>query len=129
MLGFWIIVTHLVGAYLTSSDYIQSRSAGSSTFAAISSVLYMIPFMIFLPGTVLSFIAVIVFRFLVLRFSIVDYIVWAKNLMAPRDQRNDRVMKKGVLEYDNASITQVVAMHAGSLALHTIFIGIVIIML
>lgn len=129
MLGFWIIIAHLAGAYLTSSAYIQSRAAGSTTFAAISAVLYMIPFIIFLPGSVLSFVAVMAFRFIVLRLSLVDYIVWAKNLMAPRDQRVDRVAKAGVLDMESAPVTQVMTIHIASIALHCIFIGIALIVL
>lgn len=129
MLGFWIIITHLVGAYLTSSAYIQSKAAGSTTFAALSAVLYMIPFVLFLPGTILSFIAVLLFRFIVLRLSLVDYIVWAKNLMAPRDQRVDRVIKEGVLDMDSAPVTQVLTIHIASIAIHCIFIGIALIVL
>lgn len=129
MLGFWIIITHLIGAYLTSSAYIQSRAAGSTTFAAISAVLYMIPFIMFLPGSALSFMAVLLFRFIVLRLSLVDYIVWAKNLMAPRDQRVDRVVKAGVLDMESAPVTQVMTIHIASIALHCIFIGIALIVL
>lgn len=129
MLGFWIIVTHLVGAYLTSSEYIQTRAAGSTTFAAISAVLYMIPFVLFLPGTALSFIAVLLFRLIVLRLSLIDYIVWAKNQMAPRDQRADRVVKEGVLDMESVPASRVISLHAASIALHGIFIGIALIVL
>lgn len=129
MLGFWIIVVHLVGAYLVSSEYIQAKAAGSTTFAAISTVLYMVPFVIFLPGSILSFLAVFLFRLAVIRFSLVDYIVWAKNLMAPRDQRTNRVVKDGTVNMRKASPAHVVSLHAGSLALHCIFIGIAIIVL
>ena len=129
MLGFWIIITHLVGAYLTSSAYIQSRAAGSTTFAAISSVLYMVPFVLFLPGSILSFIAVLLFRIIVLRLSLVDYIVWAKNLMAPRDQRVPRMVRDGVLDMESAPVSQVLTVHIASIALHCIFIGIALIVL
>ena len=129
MLGFWIIITHLVGAYLTSSAYIQSKAAGSTTFAAISAVLYMIPFVLFLPGSILSFIAVLLFRIIVLRLSLVDYIVWAKNLMAPRDQRVPRMVRDGVLDMESSPVSQVLTVHIASIALHCIFIGIALIVL
>ena len=129
MLGFWIIITHLIGAYLTTSTYIQSRAAGSTTFAAISAVLYMIPFIIFLPGSALSFIIVMAFRFIVLRLSVIDYMVWAKNLLAPRDQRVARVVKEGVLDIESAPASQVVTLHFASIALHCMFIGIALIVL
>ena len=111
------------------SAYIQARAAGSTTFAALSAVLYMIPFVLFLPGTALSFIAVLIFRFIVLRLSLVDYIVWAKNLLAPRDQRSTRVAKEGVVDMETVPVSQVISLHAASLALHCIFIGIAIILL
>lgn len=129
MLGFWIIITHLVGAYLTSSAYIQSKAAGSTTFAAISAVLYMVPFVLFLPGSILSFIAVLLFRIIVVRLSLVDYIVWAKNLMAPRDQRVPRMVREGVLDMESAPVSQVLTVHIASIALHCIFIGIALIVL
>ena len=129
MLGFWIIVAHLVGAYLTTSEYIQHRAINSTTFAAISVVLYMIPFILFLPGSILSFAAIIIFRLVVVRFSVVDRVIWAKNLLAPKENRVERVVKEGELSLENASISQVVSIHAASLALHAIFIGIAIILL
>lgn len=129
MLGFWIIVTHLVGAYLTSSEYIQTRASGSTTFAAISAVLYMIPFVLFLPGTALSFAAVLIFRLIVLRLSLVDYIVWAKNLLAPKDKRADRVAKEGVVDMESIPVSRVISLHAASIALHCVFIGIALIVL
>ena len=111
------------------SAYIQARAAGSTTFAALSAVLYMIPFVLFLPGTALSFIAVLIFRFIVLRLSLVDYIVWAKNLLAPRDQRVPRLTRDGVLDMESAPVSQVLTVHIASIALHCIFIGIAIIVL
>lgn len=129
MLGFWIIITHLVGASLMPSAYIQARAAGSTTFAALSAVLYMVPFVIFLPGSVMSFIAVLLFRGIVLRLSLVDYIVWAKNLLAPRDQRLSRVVKEGVADMESIPVSQVMSLHIASIALHCTFIGIAIILL
>lgn len=129
MLGFWIIITHLIGASLIPSAYIQGKAPGSTTFAAISAVLYMIPFVIFLPGSIMSFIAVLLFRLVVLRLSIVDYIVWAKNLLAPRDQRSTRVVKEGVADMESIPVTQVISLHIASMALHCTFMGIALILL
>lgn len=38
MLGFWIIMTHLIGASLMPSAYILEKASGSTTFAAISTL-------------------------------------------------------------------------------------------
>lgn len=111
------------------SAYIQSRASGSTAFAALSAVLYMVPFVIFLPGSVMSFIAVLLFRVIVLRLSIVDYIVWAKNLLAPRDQRSARVVKEGVADMESIPVSQVISYHIASIALHCTFMGIALILL
>ena len=129
MLGFWIIITHLIGAYLIPSAYVQAKASGSTTFAALSAVLYMIPFVIFLPGSIISFIAVLLFRGIVLRLSLVDYIVWARDLLAPRDQRSTRVVKEGVADTESIPVSQVMSLHIASIALHCTFIGIAIILL
>lgn len=129
MLGFWIIATHLVGAYLMTSEYITSRASSSSTFAAVAAALYIIPFIVFLPLTPLSILAVMVARFVIIRFSLIDYIVWARNMLAPRDEHTSRVVKEGILRMESANVNQLFSLHAGSMAVHTIIMALAIILL
>lgn len=129
MLGFWIIITHLAGAYLTSSEFIQNKAISSSIFALGSSVLYMIPFIIFLPASPLSLLAVLVFRFLVVRFGLVDYLIWVRNLLAPADQRVHRLVRNKKFNTDSATLNQIVSIHVGSIAVHCIIISLAIILL
>lgn len=129
MLGFWIIITHLIGAYLTTSEYVQTRAAHSTTFAIGMSFLYIIPFLLFLPSSPLSFAAVLIFRFVIVRFSLVDYLIWARNVMAPKDERVERVSKEGRIDMDSASNNQLISLHASSIAVHCLFIALAIIVL
>ena len=129
MLGFWIIITHLAGAYLTTSEFVHNKAATSTIYALIASVLYIIPFLIFLPGTPLSVLVIFIFRFLAVRFSFVDYLVWARNLLAPKDKRIGRIVKNGKVDTSKATTNQVVSIHVASIALHCVVIAIAIIIL
>lgn len=129
MLGFWIIISHLVGAYFLTSEYFQERAVNSTTFALGASILYMIPFLLFLPGSPFSFLAVLVFRFIVLRLGVPDYLIWVRNLMSPREKRSDRVMREQAIDTSGASFNQIVSIHAASTALHSITIALAIIIL
>ena len=129
MLGFWIIITHLLGAYVTSSEYMQDRALNSTVFALGVAILYMIPFVLFLPGSIPSFAIVFVFRFLVVRFGLIDYLIWARNLMAPENQRTKRVVIGGTLDMGGASTNQKVSIHAASIAMHGLVTALAIIVL
>lgn len=129
MLGFWIIIAHLVGAYLVTSEYIQKRSASSTAYAVGSAILYIIPFVVFLPSSPLSLVAVLVFRFATVRFSLMDYVIWARNLMAPRNMRPDRAVKEGHIGLSNDSFNHILAMNIGSIAIHCVFMALAIIVL
>lgn len=129
MLGFWIIIAHLVGAYLTSSEYIQMRTHRSTAFAFGSAILYMIPFILFLPSSALSFVAVLAFRFLVIRFDLIDYLIWVRNTAAPRDQRVDRLDRREIDVDGGGSISHLVSIHIGSIAVHCIISALAIIVL
>lgn len=129
MLGFWIIISHLVGVYFLTSEYLQERAVNSTTFALAASILYMIPFVLFLPGSPLSLLAVLIFRFLVLRLGVTDYLIWARNLLAPRDKRVNRVIREQTLDTREATSNQIISIHGASLALHSIIIAIAIIIL
>ena len=129
MLGFWIIITHLLGAYVTSSEYMQNRAVNSTAFALGVAILYMIPFVLFLPGSIPSFAIVFVFRFLVVRFGLIDYIIWARNLMAPSNQRSKRIVIDGAVNMKDATTNQKVSMHAASIAMHGLVTALAIIVL
>lgn len=129
MLGYWIIITHIIGAYITTSDYIYSRSSSNTVYALMTAALYMIPFFIFLPLSPLAFLVIFVFRFLAIRFSLVDYVIWARDLLAPRSERNIRVPKESSLDSTTSTANRRVSIHMASTAIHCVVIALAVIIL
>lgn len=129
MLGYWFIITHIIGAYLTSSDYIRSRSSSNTVYALVTAVLYMIPFIIFLPLSPLAFLVIFVFRFLAIRFSLVDYVIWARDQLAPRSERSERVTKESSLDVNISTVNRRVSIHMASIVIHCVVIALSVIIL
>ena len=129
MLGFWIIIAHVMGAYITSSDYIYSRSSSNAVYALVTAMLYMIPFVIFLPLSPIAFLVIFVFRFLAIRFSLVDYVIWARDLLAPRSERNLRVTKESSPDSATSTANRRVSIHMASTAIHCVVIALAVIIL
>lgn len=129
MLGFWIIIAHIFGAYVTTSDYIYSRSSSDTAYALATSALYLIPFIILLPMSPVAFPIIFVFRFLAIRFSLVYYVLWAKDLLAPRYERSLKMSKEYSLEATVSAVNRRVSLHMASTAIHCVVIALVVILL
>lgn len=98
-------------------------------YALVTAVLYMIPFIIFLPLSPLAFLVVFVFRFLAIRFSLVDYVIWARDLLAPRSERNVRVTKESSLDVKISTVNRRVSIHMASTVIHCVVIALAVIIL
>lgn len=129
MLGFWIIITHAIGAYVTSSEYVQSKSAGNVMYSLASAALYMIPFIVFLPLSPLSLLVVFLFRFLSVLFRLPDYVVWAKNQIAPRSGRMARVVREEDIVDSASSVNHKISLHMVSFVIHCFVIALAVIVL
>ncbi len=79
------LVAHLVGDYLLQSDWMAQRKRTSSIAALTHAIAYTIPFL-FIAGSAswLACSVIIWSHFLIDRFGLARYVVWAKNFLAPR---------------------------------------------
>jgi len=85
MIGFWIIVCHLVGDYLLQSDWMAQNKRRSSVAAAVHAFTYSLPFLLLQP----SFWAVVLIcetHYFIDRYGLARYVVWAKNWLGRKEE-------------------------------------------
>jgi hypothetical protein len=82
MITYWLIVAHLVGDYLLQSDWMAQQKTASSWPAAAHALTYGLPFALFVSWPALLFI--VGTHFVIDRWRLARYVVWAKNFLAPR---------------------------------------------
>jgi hypothetical protein len=76
------IVVHLAGDYLTQSDWMASFKTKSSFAALCHAAVYSVPFWLFHP-TVSAWLVIFGTHYLIDRYRLARYVVWAKNFLAP----------------------------------------------
>lgn len=76
------LVVHLVGDYITQSDWMAVWKVRRALPALVHSVVYSAGFLVFGPsGRALTLI--LVSHFLIDRFRLARYLVWIKNFLGP----------------------------------------------
>jgi hypothetical protein len=100
------IVAHLVGDYLTQSHWMAMDKTKRNLAAAVHAVFYFVPFWFLSPSK--SAIAVIVgTHFLIDRYRLARFVVFAKNFLAPRDSVIRITMPNtGEIQGEGGSYTQ-----------------------
>jgi len=78
-----ILLCHLVGDYAIQSDYMAVNKTKSSVPALAHALTYTIPFL-FLTTSWKALLFIAGTHFLIDRFRLARYLVWAKNFLAPR---------------------------------------------
>jgi hypothetical protein len=81
------LILHLVGDYLTQSDWMAQNKTKASWPAAVHAFIYSVPFWLlarFAQRPYLAFAVIFLTHFLIDRFRLARYVVWAKNWLAPR---------------------------------------------
>lgn len=76
------ILAHLVGDYILQSDWMANEKPKQSIAAAIHALWYALPFLFFRPS-VAAFTFIVVTHFVIDRWRLARYVVWAKNFIAP----------------------------------------------
>jgi hypothetical protein len=77
------LVAHAVGDYIFQSDWMARHKRQSDIAAMVHAITYALPFLLFGPSAgALGFI--VGSHFLIDRFGLARYVVYAKNLVAPR---------------------------------------------
>jgi hypothetical protein len=83
------IVAHLVGDYILQSDWMANEKTKRSVAAAVHALTYSLPFLFFRPSLG-AFAFIVVTHFVIDRWRLARYVVYAKNFIAPWGWRPSR---------------------------------------
>jgi len=81
------LVAHALGDYVIQSDWMAQEKTARSLAALAHALSYTLPF-IFLTRSWLALLVIAATHFVIDRFRLARYLVWAKNLAAPRRYRH-----------------------------------------
>lgn len=76
------LILHLLGDYVTQSDWMASEKPKQHTAAAAHAVVYSLPFLLLRPS-LMAFAVILGTHFLIDRYRLARYVVFAKNALAP----------------------------------------------
>lgn len=77
------LVAHAIGDYVLQSDWMANEKTKRSTAAAVHALAYSLPFLLFRPSLV-AFVVIAGTHFLIDRFRLARFVVFAKNMLQPR---------------------------------------------
>lgn len=72
------LLLHLIGDYLTQTDWMATEKTKRSTAVVTHAIVYSLPFLLLGPST-LAFIAILSTHYLIDRYRLARYVVFAKN--------------------------------------------------
>lgn len=76
------LVAHAIGDYILQSDWMATEKTKQNLAAAVHALTYSIPFL-FLSPSLLALSVIIGTHFLIDRYRLARYVVWAKNWLGP----------------------------------------------
>lgn len=76
------LILHLLGDYLTQSDWMARKKRTSSIAAMAHAIVYSIPFLWIASES--AFEVILLTHFFIDRFGLARYVVYVKNLLAPK---------------------------------------------
>ena len=74
------LLLHLTGDYLLQSDHMSRYKRSSSVWAGFHAIVYSLPFWLLHPSWV-AWAVICGSHFLIDRFGLARYLVWAKNIL------------------------------------------------
>ena len=72
------LILHLIGDYVTQTDWMAKKKTSSSIAAGTHAIVYSLPFLILKPS-ILAFSIILVTHFLIDRYRLARFVVFAKN--------------------------------------------------
>jgi len=72
------LILHLVGDYVTQTDWMAKNKTSSSVAAGAHALVYSLPFLILDPS-LMAFAVILVTHFFIDRFRLARYVIYAKN--------------------------------------------------
>jgi len=76
------LILHLIGDYVTQSDWMAQNKTKQSLPAFCHAVVYSLPFL--LIGSCAAWVVIMSTHFLIDRFRLARYVVYGKNFLAPK---------------------------------------------
>jgi hypothetical protein len=76
------IVLHAVGDYVLQSDWMANEKTKKSLAAWAHAITYALPFLLLRPS-VWALLVILVSHFIIDRWRLARYVVWAKNFLSP----------------------------------------------
>lgn len=73
------LILHLVGDYVTQSDWMAQNKTKRFAPAAVHALVYSLPFLLLRPSW-MAFTVILITHFLIDRYRLARFIVWAKNV-------------------------------------------------
>lgn len=77
------LLAHLWGDYILQSDWMAQNKTKANFPAMVHAIVYSLTFLLFHPRP-LAFAVILLTHFLIDRFRLARYVVWAKNCVGPR---------------------------------------------
>lgn len=74
------LILHLVGDYITQTDWMANEKTKRSFVAVIHALVYSLPFLLLSPSLA-AFLVIAISHALIDRFRLARYVIYAKNLI------------------------------------------------
>lgn len=84
------LILHLVGDYVTQSDWMANNKVKSDLAAWVHALVYSLPFLLLIgsaPSPACAGMTILCTHFLIDRYRLAKYVVYAKNFLAPKEKR------------------------------------------
>lgn len=79
------LVAHAVGDYILQSDWMATEKTKQNTAAAVHALTYTFPFL-FITSSLAALAVICGTHFVIDRWRLARYVVWAKNWIAPSNR-------------------------------------------
>lgn len=83
------VLAHFIGDYLLQSHWMATNKTKDSKAAAAHALVYSLPFIAVEKPTPTAYAVIVGSHFLIDRFRLARYVVWAKDWIAPRGQSHE----------------------------------------
>jgi hypothetical protein len=87
LLGFWIVVAHLLGDYVIQTDWMANEKTRRWWPAIVHAITYTVPYML-ITQSPLALLAIAGTHAVIDRYRLAKHLCWAKNQLAPKSYRN-----------------------------------------
>ena len=88
------LILHLIGDYVTQTDWMAREKTKRNFAAAVHAFVYGLPFLLLNPSGIAIFVIVYT-HFLIDRYRLARYVVFAKNWLTSREMKWEWCKKTG----------------------------------